>query len=149
MWFVTTATRIPPDQCIPIGPFFICNSAGKFTHHFRDYFYGVLLTILFMFVPRVFRILARWEGTIQRTQVELSIMDRVFVINIIVRACYVVPHKRFLHVQQGGLLIPTLSTFLFAVPSGVRVVMWSDSLTNPYAGAIIQDLTSSSTFFLT
>ena len=76
-------------------------------------------------------------------------MDRVFVINVIVRACHVVPDKDFSHVQQGGLILPTISTLVFALPSGVRFTWISDSLTNIHAGAIIQDLTSSSTFFLT
>ena len=61
----------------------------------------------------------------------------------------VVPDKCFSHVQQGSLFLPTLSTFLWALPSGVRVTIISDSLTNLHAGAIIQDLTSSSAFFLT
>ena len=94
---VTTATRVPPDQCIPVGSFFICNSFGKVTHFFLDIVYAVLLTALFMLVPRVFRILARWEGTTQRTHVELSIMDRVFVIKVIVRSYHVVPDERFSH----------------------------------------------------
>ena len=76
-------------------------------------------------------------------------MDRVFVIKVIVRSYHVVPDERFSHTQQGGLFLPTLSTFLFALPSGIRRTILSNSLANPYAGAIIQDLTSSSTFFLT
>ena len=108
-----------------------------------------MLTVLFLLAPMVLRVLARLEGNTQSTRVELSIMDRVFVINVIVRACHVVPDKRFSHVQQGGLILPTISTLVFALPSGVRFTWISDSLTNIHAGAIIQDLTSSSTFFLT
>ena len=61
----------------------------------------------------------------------------------------VVPDKGFSHVQQGGLILPTVSTLLVSLPSGARVTVLSDSLTNRHAGAIIQDLTSSSAFFLT
>ena len=95
----------------------------------------------------VFRVLARWEGTTQRTHVELSIMDRVFVIKIIVRACHVVPDKRSSHVQQGSLILPTLTTFV--LPSGSRLRIPTDSLTDDRAGVTILGLTSSSTFFLT
>ena len=98
MSFVTTASRLPTDQCIQIGIVF-CNFAGKVTHVLMDISYAVLLTVLFMFVPMVLRILTRWEGTTQRTQVELSIMDRVFVIKMIVRPSHVAPDKRFSHVQ--------------------------------------------------
>ena len=111
--------------------------------------YALLLKGLFWSAPTVLRVLARWEGTTQRTHVELRIMNRVFALNIIVRACHVVPDKRFSHVQQGSLVLPTVSTLLFALPSGARVTIVSDSLTNLHAGAIIQDLTSSSAFFLT
>ena len=143
------ATRLPPEQCMPIGSFSICNSAGKVTHLFLDIFYAVLLTVLFVFAPMALRVLARLKGTTQRTHVELTIMDWVFVIKMIVRACHVGPDKRFSHVQQGSLFLPTLSTFLFALPSGIREIITTDSLTNLHAGAIIQDLTTSSTFFLT
>jgi hypothetical protein len=64
----------------------------------RDAFYAVLLTFLYKFVPMMLRILARWEGTTQRTRVELSIMDWDFVFKIIVRVSHVVLYKRFLHV---------------------------------------------------
>ena len=97
MSFVTTASRLPSGRCIQIGVFF-CNFAGKVTHLFLDIVYAVLLTVLFMFVPTVLRVLARWEGTTQMTHVELSIMNRVFVIKLIVRACHVVSDKRFSHV---------------------------------------------------
>ena len=56
-------------------------------------FYAVLLRVLFMFPPMILRVLARWEGTTQRTHVELSLMNRVFVIKLIVRTCHVVPDK--------------------------------------------------------
>ena len=95
--FVTTASRLPSGKCIRIGVFF-CNFAGKVTHLFLDIFYATLLTVLFMFLPTILRVLARLEGTTQRTHVELSIMDRVFAIKLIVRAYHVVPDKRFSHV---------------------------------------------------
>ena len=126
----------------------ICNSVGEVTHFFLGIFSAVLLTVLFMLAPMALRVLARLEGTTQRTHVELTIMDWAFVIKMIVRASHVVPDKRFSHVQQGSLLLPTLSTFLFVLPSDNTATITTDSLTNLYAGAIIQDLTSSSTFFL-
>ena len=98
VWFVTTASRLPAGQCIFFSWLFFCNFAGKVTHVFMDIFYALLLTVLFMFVPMVLRVLARWEGTTQKTRVELSIMNPVFVIKIIVSACHVVPDKHFSHV---------------------------------------------------
>ena len=50
--------------------------------------YTLLLKGLFWSAPTVLRVLTRWEGTTQRTHVELRIMDRVFVIHIIVRVCH-------------------------------------------------------------
>ena len=44
-----------------------------------------------MLVPIVLRILARLEGIPQRTAVELSLMDRFFLFQVIVRASRIVP----------------------------------------------------------
>ena len=77
---------------------FFCNFAGKVTHILMGIIYAVLLTILFMFPPVILRVLLRWEGTTQKTHVELRLMNRVFVIKMIVGACHVVPDKRFSHV---------------------------------------------------
>ena len=48
----------------------------------------VLLALLFMLVPIVLRILARLEGIPQKTGVELSLMDRFFLFQVIVRGQY-------------------------------------------------------------
>ena len=112
-----------------------------------DIFYAELLTLLFILVPMIFRILAHWEGTTQKTHVELGLMNRVFVFKMIVCASRVVPDKRFSHVYQASLFLPTLSTFLFSTDFNLE--LGTDSLTNRDVATIIQDLTSSSTFFLT
>jgi len=44
----------------------------------------VLLALLFMLVPLVLRILARLEGIPQKTGMELSLMDRFFLFQVIV-----------------------------------------------------------------
>ena len=98
VWLVATASRLPSEGCILIGSLFICNFVGKVTHVLMDIFYAVLLIVLFMFPPMIVRILARWEGTTQRTHVELSLMNHVFVIKMIVSASHVVPDMDFSHV---------------------------------------------------
>ena len=91
----------------------------------------------------IFRLLVRWEGTTQRTRVELSIMDWDFVFKIIVRAPHVVIDKRFSYVQQNSLFLPTLSTFL-VIPQSDQ---GSDSNSSDTSSVLV-DLTASSTFFL-
>ena len=92
-----TASRLQKNQCIVFGWYFhLCDLAGRITNVFLDIFCAVLLTVLFMFVPLVFRILARWEGTTQWTHVELSIMNRIFVFKLIVRASRVVSRQALL-----------------------------------------------------
>jgi hypothetical protein len=90
------ASLISSSACTADAP---CSLSGKALLFFLDVYNAIWLTVLFMFVPLVFRILARWEGTTQRTHVELSIMDRVFVFKMIVRASHVFLNKRFSHVQ--------------------------------------------------
>ena len=88
------ASRLQKNQCIAFGVYFIfCDFASKIKNVFLDFFCAVLLTVLFMFVPLVFRIMARWEGTTQWTHVELSIMNRIFIFKLIVRASRVVPQQ--------------------------------------------------------
>ena len=54
---------------------------------------AVALVVLFMLVPILFRKLARFEGIPQKTGVELSLMDRYFMFQVIVRvSCAVVDH---------------------------------------------------------
>ena len=90
---VAVASRLQFGDCIGFEPYHVfCNFAfNAVTNFFLDAFYAVLLTVLFMFVPVGFRILARWEGTTQWTHVELSTMDRIFVYKLIVSASRVVP----------------------------------------------------------
>ena len=95
--FVTTAPRLPSGQCIRIGVSF-CNFAGEATRLFLDVFYPVSFIVLFMFVPMVLRRLSRWEGTTQMTHVELGLMNRVFVVKMVVRTYHVVPDERSSHV---------------------------------------------------
>lgn len=44
----------------------------------------MLLAVLFMLLPIVLRMLARFEGIPQHTGVELSLMDRFFIFEVIV-----------------------------------------------------------------
>lgn len=46
----------------------------------------VLLAVLFMLLPIVLRLLARLEGIPKRTGLELSLMDRFFIFEVIVSA---------------------------------------------------------------
>ena len=46
----------------------------------------VLLVLLFMLVPMVMRVLARLQRIPQKTSVELKLMDRFFLLQVIVRA---------------------------------------------------------------
>ncbi len=55
----------------------------------------VLLALLLMLVPIVLRILARLEGIPQKTGVELSLMDRFFMFQVIVRGHYTVIRQIF------------------------------------------------------
>jgi hypothetical protein len=55
----------------------------------------VLLALLFMLVPIVLRKLARLEGIPQKTGVELSLMDRFFLFQVIVRGHYTVICQNF------------------------------------------------------
>jgi hypothetical protein len=80
------------EECVSLGFVWICDFAGDITNFLWGVFSAALLTILFMFVPMVFRILARWEGTILRTHAELSIMNRVFAFKVIVRSSRTIPY---------------------------------------------------------
>ena len=74
----------------------LCNAPGIVINVIQGFLPALLLTILFMLVPIVLRILARLEGIPQRTGVELSLMDRFFLFQVIVRVTSVVPHKAHL-----------------------------------------------------
>ena len=81
------------EDCVTLGFVWICDFAGGVTNFLWGTFSAALLAILFMFVPMVFRILARWEGTTQKTHAELSIMNRVFAFKVIVRSSRTVPYE--------------------------------------------------------
>ena len=57
---------------------------------------AVLLAVLFMLVPIVLRMLARMEGIPQRTGVELSLMDRFFLFQVVVRTSRFIPREALL-----------------------------------------------------
>ena len=92
MSIVAIASRLQINECIVLDLYWFCDFASNpITNFFLNVFYAVLLTVLFMFVPLGFRILARWEGTTQWTHIELSTMDRIFVFNLIVSVSRLVP----------------------------------------------------------
>jgi calcium permeable stress-gated cation channel len=64
----------------------VCKLPGIVINLAQGFLPNVLLVLLFMLVPIVMRILARLEGIPQKTGVELSLMDRFFLFQVIVRA---------------------------------------------------------------
>jgi calcium permeable stress-gated cation channel len=62
----------------------ICNLPGVVVSLIQGFLPSVLLALLFMLVPIFLRILARLEGIPQKTGVELSLMDRFFLFQVIV-----------------------------------------------------------------
>jgi hypothetical protein len=86
---------------------------------------SVLLVVLLMLVPIIFRMLARSEGIPQKTGVELSLMDRFFMFQVIVG---------FLVVAVSSGILATLPAL--KTPSGVP-------------SKLAQNVPKSSTFFLT
>jgi hypothetical protein len=87
---------------------------------------AVLLAVLFMLVPIIMRMLARMEGIPQRTGVELSLMDRFFLFQVV-----------------NGFLVVTLSAGIIAALPGLV----HDPSSVPTL--LAQNLPKSSTFFLT
>ncbi|ETW77979.1 hypothetical protein HETIRDRAFT_324961, partial [Heterobasidion irregulare TC 32-1] len=86
----------------------------------------VLLAILFMLLPIVLRLLARLEGIPKRTGLELSLMDRFFIFEVI-----------------NGFLIVTLSSgIIAALPQLADNISSAPTL-------LAQNLPKASTFFLT
>ena len=68
----------------------VCDLPGVVISFIQGFLPTVLLALLFMLVPIVLRILARMEGIPQKTGVELSLMDRFFLFQVIVRGHYAV-----------------------------------------------------------
>ena len=66
----------------------VCTLPGVVISLIQGFLPSVLLALLFMLVPIVLRILARLEGIPQKTGVELSLMDRFFLFQVIVCVNY-------------------------------------------------------------
>ncbi|KAI0250626.1 hypothetical protein BJV78DRAFT_1283057 [Lactifluus subvellereus] len=104
----------------------ICKAPGVVVSFIQGFLPSVLLAVLLLLVPIVLRILARLEGIPQRTGVELSLMDRFFLFQVI-----------------NGFLVVTLSSGIIASLPGL--------VNNPTSvpTQLAQNLPKSSTFFLT
>jgi hypothetical protein len=104
----------------------ICKIPSAVLSLIQGFLPAVLLAILFMLVPIVMRILARWEGIPQRTAVELSLMDRFFLFQVI-----------------NGFLVASLASGLITALPGLAH--------NPSSvpTLLAQNLPKASTFFLT
>lgn len=74
----------------------ICNIPAIVISIVQGFLPAVLLAVLFMLVPIVMRVLARMEGIPQRTGVELSLMDRFFLFQVIVRTSRIIPREALL-----------------------------------------------------
>ncbi|KAF8496566.1 DUF221-domain-containing protein [Russula emetica] len=104
----------------------VCTLPGVVISFIQGFLPTVLLALLFMLVPMVMRILARLEGIPQKTGVELSLMDRFFLFQVI-----------------NGFLVVTFSSGIIAsLPGLVNKPTSVPSL-------LAQNLPKSSTFFLT
>ena len=66
----------------------VCHVPQVIKTFFQGFLSTVLLLALIKMVPILLRIMARWEGIPQKTSVELSLMDRFFLFQIVVRASY-------------------------------------------------------------
>jgi calcium permeable stress-gated cation channel len=87
--------------------------------------------------------LGRFEGIPQKKGVELSLMDRYFMFQVIVCGSFVSSLTKSLTIQQNGFLVITFSSGLIAsLPFLVNNPSSVPSL-------LAQNLPKSSTFFLT
>ncbi|KAI0052100.1 DUF221-domain-containing protein [Auriscalpium vulgare] len=104
----------------------VCTLPSVVVSFIQGFLPTVLLAVLFMLVPIIFRTLARLEGIPQRTGVELSLMDRFFLFEVI-----------------NGFLVVTFSSGIIASLPGL--------VNNPTSvpTLLAQNLPKSSTFFLT
>ena len=81
----------------------VCKLPGLVVNLVQGFLSTVLIVVLFLLVPIVMRILARLEGIPHKTAVELSLMDRFFLFQVIVRAsCAVL--DRIAHKSTSGRL---------------------------------------------
>ncbi len=121
----------------------VCKAPGIVINFAQGFLSTVLIVVLFMLVPIIMRILARLEGIPQKTGVELSVMDRFFLFQVIVRASCAVFDKTLTKVRQNGFLVVTFSSGIIAsLPGLVNHPTGVPSL-------LAQNLPKSSTFFLT
>jgi len=81
----------------------VCKLPGVVINFVQGFLPTVLLVVLFLLVPIVMRMLARLEGIPQKTGVELSLMDRFFLFQVIVRASCAV-FERIVHKSTSGRL---------------------------------------------
>ena len=96
-----------------------------------------------MLVPIILRMLARFEGIPQKTGVELSLMNRFFVFQVIVSASCAVLVIFLTRVYQNGFLVVTFASgIITALPGLVNHPTGVPTL-------LAQKLPQSSTFFLT
>ncbi|KAI9458606.1 hypothetical protein BJY52DRAFT_413437 [Lactarius psammicola] len=104
----------------------VCDLPGIVVSIIQGFLPAVLLAVLFMLVQVLLRILARLEGIPQRTGVELGMMDRFFLFQVI-----------------NGFLVVTLSSGIIASLPGL--------VNNPSSvpTLLAQNLPKASTFFLT
>lgn len=105
----------------------------------------VLLAVLMLLLPIILRLLARFEGIPQRTAIELSLMSRYFLFQVIVSTTPSTGLSRMLTNvgTQNSFLVVTLSSGLIAaLPQLVN---------NPGSipSLLAENLPKASTFFLT
>lgn len=85
MAFVGTITNIHSVCSTYHWLNWVCKAPAVVISIVQGFASSVLLVVLFMLVPIIMRILARMEGIPQKTGVELSLMDRYFMFQVIVR----------------------------------------------------------------
>jgi hypothetical protein len=121
----------------------VCNLPGIVVQLLQGFLSTVLLVVLFMLVPIIMRILARLEGIPQKTGVELSLMNRFFLFQVIVRASCAVLDRIAHKVRQVGFLVVAFSSGIVASLPGL--------VHNPTGvpSLLANNLPKSSTFFLT
>jgi hypothetical protein len=120
----------------------VCKAPIVIVNFVQGFLSTVLLVVLFMLVPIIMRMLARFEGIPQRTGVELSLMNRYFMFQVIVSvSCAVLDHISYKN-QNGFLVVSFSSGIIASLPGLVNHPTGVPTL-------LAQNLPKSSTFFLT
>lgn len=106
----------------------------------------MLLAVPNMLLPTILRVLVWFEGATQKTGIELSLMRRYFLFQVVVSAVLVVLNDEAvdrMSSEQNSFLVVTLS-------SGV-VASWSELLHQPASipASLAQNIPRASNFFLT